>query len=47
MGAAIHDTVGPWVVKLMRSSAFERGNDAAAVRRRDIPHEKVFGEYGK
>jgi uncharacterized protein (TIGR03083 family) len=45
MGAAFHGTFGPWVVKLMRSNALERGNDADAARRRSWAPEKVFSEY--
>jgi uncharacterized protein (TIGR03083 family) len=47
MGAAFHGTFGPWVVKLMRSNALERGNDADAEKRRDWEPGRVFGEYEK
>jgi uncharacterized protein (TIGR03083 family) len=47
MGAAYHGTFTPWVIKLMRTDALERNNDADAERRRDWPTEKVFREYEK
>jgi hypothetical protein len=47
MGAAYHGTFTPWVIKLMRTNALERNNDADAERRRDWTPEKVFREYEK
>jgi hypothetical protein len=45
MGAAFHGTFTPWVIKLMRTDALEKGNDADAERRRHWPAPKVFDEY--
>jgi uncharacterized protein (TIGR03083 family) len=47
MGAAYHGTFTPWVIKLMRTNALERNNDADAERRRDWAPEKVLREYEK
>jgi uncharacterized protein (TIGR03083 family) len=47
MGAAFHGTFTPWVIKLMRTNALERRNDADAERRRDWAPEKVLREYDK
>ena len=47
MGAAYHGTFTPWVIKLMRTNALERNNDADAERRRDWAPEEVLREYEK
>jgi hypothetical protein len=47
MGAAHHGTFTPWVIKLMRTNALDRNNDADAERRRDWAPGKVFREYEK
>lgn len=45
MGAACHGTFTPWVLKMMRSKAIERANDADVAARREWSAKRVFGEY--
>lgn len=45
MAAACHGTFTPWVVKMMRSKALERSNDADVEARRGSAPAKILQEY--